>query len=400
MKKIKLIIYTIVLITMCVGSTQIYKKLFQQQSPNLYKIEIPQKKSITQSINAAGILELKEFYKIGSQVAGIVKDVLVKENTTVKKGQLLAEIELVKGDTDIRATKYNVEKAQQEYDYQKEFYDRQKQLYKSGQLAKNAFQRVESDYLKALAELNYQKTTLEKFELELKNSKIVAPADGIITNVGISKGMAVLNDFQNILFELAQDISEMKAIFDIDESEVGQVMAGQPITIKINSYPELLIKSKINDVSFIPKNGVNNCGAFYKATAILNNKTRILRPGMRLNGLIKVAKAKNVLCINGLAFQINSDILEKIARKLKYKFKPLNEKTKKDFKKANLDKGVRTVWTVENNTFIQKLVIVGLNDETNWQIIYGLKENEQVLVDIQEPNIMDKEYSKWFQGAL
>ena len=121
---------------------------------------------------------------------------------------------------------------------------------------------------------------------------------------------------------------------------------------------------------------------------------------MRLNGLIKIAKVKDVLCINGLAFQINSEILEKIAHELKYKFKPLEDKTKKDFKKINLDKGVRTVWVVENNSFIQKLIIVGLNDETNWQIIDGLKENEQVLVDIQEPNIMDNEYGKWFQGAL
>jgi HlyD family secretion protein len=400
MKTVKIIIYFFVLTTVGFGFTKIYKKIFKKRHNSLYKTEMPQKKSLTHSINAAGILELKEFYKIGSQVAGIVKDVLVKENEYVKKGQLIAEIELVKGDTDIRATKSNVEKAQQEYNYQKDYYERQKQLYKSGQLAKNAFQRVETDYAKAQADLNYQKSILEKFELELKNSKIIAPADGIITNVGVSKGMAVLNDFQNILFELAQDISEMKAIFDIDESEVGQIKVGQSTIIRINSYPELLIKSRINDVSFIPKSGVNNGGAFYKACAILNNATRILRPGMRLNGLIKIAKAKDVLCINGLAFQINSEILSKIALQLKYEFKPLDEKIKKDFKKANLDKGVRNVWTVENKSFIQKSIIVGLNDETNWQIIEGLKEYEQVLIDIQEPNVMDSEYGKWFHGSL
>ena len=121
---------------------------------------------------------------------------------------------------------------------------------------------------------------------------------------------------------------------------------------------------------------------------------------MRLNGLIKIAKAYDVPAINGLAFQINSELLSKIAQQLKYEFKPIDEKIKKEFKKANLDKGVRTVWVVENKEFIQKLIIVGLNDETDWQIIDGLKENEQVLVDIQEPNIMDKEYGKWFQGSL
>ncbi len=400
MKTVKIIIYLLILIIIGFGFTQIYKKFFPKLSYNLYKTETPEKKSIHQSINATGILELKEFYKIGSQVAGIVKDVPVKENSIVKKGQLLAEIELSKGDTDLRAAKYSLEKAQQEYDYQKDFYARQKALYKSGQLAKNSFQRVQTDYLKAEAELNCQKATLEKCELELKNTKILAPADGIITHVATSKGMAVLNDYLNVLFELAQDISEMKAIFDIDESEVGQIKAGQSTVIRINSYPELLIKGKIDDVSFIPKSGVNNGGYFYKATVILNNETRILRPGMRLNGLIKIAKAKNVLAINGLAFQINSEILSQIAKQLKYEFKPLDEKTKKEFKKANLDKGVRTVWVVDNKAFVQKLILVGLNDETHWQIIDGLKENKQVLIDIQEANAMEKEYGKWFQGAL
>ena len=400
MKIIKIIIALIIFAALVFGSIKIYNFLLRKPQPSLYKTEIPHKKSIHQTITASGILELKESYKIGSQVAGVVKDVLVKENELVKKGQLLAQIELVKDDTDVRSARFNVEKSQQEYDYQKKFYERQKALLKSNQLAKNAFERVQSDYLKARADLNYQKTVLEKVELELKNSQIYAPADGIITSVGISKGMAVLNDFQNILIELAQDISEMKATFDIDESEVGQVKINQSVKININSYPELLIKEKINEVSFIPKNGVNNSGAFYKATAILNNKTRILRPGMRLNGQIAIAKAKNAICLNGLAFQIDSEILSKIAQQLKYEFKPLDEKTKKEFKKSNMDKAVRFVWIAENRQFIQKSIIVGINDETSWQVISGLGENENVLTDIQEPNIMDDLYGKWFQGSL
>lgn len=400
MKIIKIFFLLILLTTFTFASIKVYNCFFKKQIPTLYKTEEPQIKSIHQTITACGILELKESYKIGSQVPGIVKEVLVKENEVVRKGQLLAQIELVKGDTDVQAAKFIVEKFQQEYNYQKDYHNRQKALFKSGQLAKNTFERIEKDYFKALADLNYQKFILKKVELELENSKILAPADGIITRVEISKGMAVLNDFQNILIELAQDISEMKATFDIDESEVGQIKIGQSVKININSYPELLIKEKINEVSFIPKNGVNNGGAFYKATAILNNKDKILRPGMRLNGKIGVAKAKNALCINGLAFQIDSEILKKIALQLKYEFLGLDEKTKKEFKKTHLDKGVRFAWVAESKKFIQKAVIVGLNDETSWQIIEGICKDDQVLIDIQEPNIMDNLYGKWFQGSL
>jgi HlyD family secretion protein len=400
MSKIKLFTYFIFISVVGFGLIKIYKIFFRKAEPQLFKAAPPQRKTLHQTISVSGILELKECYKIGSQVPGVVKEVCVKENDLVKNGQLLAVIELVKGDTDIRAAKHTLEKYQKEYAYQKENYERQQQLFKSSQLSKNAFQRIETDYLKALEDVNTQKVILEKTELELKNSRILAPSDGIITNVGISEGIAVLNDFQNILFELAQDISEMKSMFDIDESEVGQIHPGQKVKITINSYPEILIKEKIKEISFIPKTGVINGGSFYKACAILNNKNRILRPGMRLNGQIQIAKAPNALCINGLAFQVDSEILEKIAQKLRYAFAPLDEKIKKQFKKEHTEQGVRFIWAVEKSSFIQKPIIVGINDEISWEVLDGLQESDQVIVDIQEPSAMEKVYGEWFQGAL
>lgn len=400
MNKTKIFIYCILLFTTSLGLIKLYKTIFKKIEPQFFKTAAPQRKTIYQVVSVSGILELKECYKIGSQVAGVVQEVKVKENEFVKKGQLLAVIELIKGDTDVRSAKHTLEKYQKEFEYQKEFYLRQKQLFKSNQLSKNAYQRVETDYLKALEDVNIQKIILEKAELEFKNAKIIAPADGIITNVGISAGMAVLNDFQNILFELAQDISEMKSTFDIDESEVGQIRPGQTVKITINSYPEILIKEVIKEVSFIPKSGVSNGGSFYKAYAILNNKNRILRPGMRLNGQVQISKSPNAISINGLAFQIDSEILDKISKKLNYEFIPLDQKVKKQFKKSHKEQGVRFIWVLEKNKFIQKPIIVGINDETSWEVVEGLEEKEQVLVDIQEPNAMDEMYGKWFQGAL
>ncbi|KKQ33250.1 MAG: Acr family acridine efflux pump AcrA [candidate division TM6 bacterium GW2011_GWF2_37_49] len=405
MNKIK-ILYLIISLTILCGATfgciKLYKKLIKnKEHKQLYKTEHPETKTILQDLSCAGILELKETYKIGSQVNGLVNDVLVKENETVKKGQLLATIDLVKGNNDIKIAKYALDKAQSELDYQEEYYKRQSQLYKSGQLSKNAFQRIEADYLKALADRNAAKITLEKAELEIQNTKIIAPADGIIINVGISKGMAVLNDFQNILFELAEDISVMKAVLDIDESEVGQVKLGQNAKIIINSYPDILIKNKISELSFIPKNGTpGNTQAFYKATVNMSNKNRTLRPGMRLNAQIRIAKAKDALCVNSMAFQIDSSILQKIADKVNFGFKSLDKKLKKEVKTKNADKITRFVWTEEDKTFVEKAIIVGITDEAYWQVLSGLEKNDKIVVDVQEPNAMEDLYSKWFQSAL
>lgn len=405
MNKIK-ILYLIISLSLLFGAIlggfKIYKKITRsKEQKQLYKTELPEIKTIHQDLSCAGILELKETYKIGSQVNGLVNDVLVKENEMVKKGQLLATIELIKGDNDVKFAKYTLDKVQKELDYQEEFYKRQKQLYQSGQLSKNAFQRIEADYFKSIADVNSAKINLAKAELEMQNTKIIAPADGIIINVGISKGMAVLNDFQNILFELAEDISVMKAVLDIDESEVGQVKLGQNAKIIINSYPDILIKDKISELSFIPKNGTpGNTQAFYKAVVNLSNKNRILRPGMRLNAQIRLAKANDALCVNSMAFQVDAAILQKIADKISFAFKPLDKKSKKEFKTKNADKITRFVWTEKDKAFIEKAIIVGITDEAYWQINSGLTKNDTIVVDVQEPNAMENLYSKWFQSAL
>lgn len=405
MNKIKIFtyyIYIFLIVGLAFVGYKSHKRLTKKKAlGQLYKTETPQIKTLSQNLSAAGILELKEIYKICSQVDGIVRDVLVKENDFVKKGQLLATIEILKGDKDVKIAKCVVDKAKHEYDYQKEYYKRQNQLYKSGQIAKNYFQRIEADYLKSIDDLNSAKMYLEKAELEIKNTNIIAPADGIITNVIISKSMAVLNDYQNTLIELAEDISTMKATLDIDESEVGQIKIGQLTKIIINSYPDFQVKEKIAGLSFIPKNGTpGNTQAFYKATVNLNNKYRVLRPGMRLNAQIRIAKVKDALSLRGMAFQVDPDTLQKIANQIKFDVKTIDKKTKKNFIDSNFGKVARFVWVEEGNTFIEKAIIIGVTDETYWQVISGLTKNDKVVVDVQEPNTMDDIYSKWFQGSL
>ncbi len=76
------------------------------------------------------------------------------------------------------------------------------------------------------------------------------------------------------------------------------------------------------------------------------------------------------------------------------------EKEKKQFKKEHTEQGVRFIWIVGKNSFIQRPVLIGINDETCWEVLSGLQESELLITDIQEPNVMEKVYGEWFQGAL
>ncbi len=385
------------------GAYTAYYYFKKQPTGQLFKTEQPQKKTIKHVISAAGVLEIKDVMKIGSMVSGTIKKVCVKENQHVTKGQILAIVDLGKNDTDIKAAQARVEKAQQELSFQKKLHQRQKALFESGQLSINNFERITTDYKKAKADLDAEIAGLDKAKLELVYANITTPTDGIVTVANATTGIAVIPDFTYILFEIAHDITKMRATLDIDESEVGYVKAGLKAHLSFNAFPELDIKAPIKEISYTPKGtgkkeqpGI----PFYKAVIDIDNNNRILRPGMVITAQINIAKAKNTLSLSGLAFQINPDAIIKIAQQLNYSSQAINPKDLKLFKQKNKDKSVRTVWVVKDKSFIQKPIIVGITDNTLWQIISGLQENEQVLVDVCEPGELDKLYKAWFKGIF
>ena len=370
----------------------------------LYKIECPEKRTIKHEIITGGILEIKNTMKLGSQLAGIIKDIFVKENQFVKKGAVLAIIETGKGDKDIRLAQQNLKKAEEDFRYQEANFNRQKQLFFANQLSKNNFEKIKSDYEKSRAERNVQIVTLEKARLEYTYTQIKAPDDGIVTAVNISRGTAVVNDFQYVIFEIVHNINEMIATIDIDESEIGYVKPGQRVKLTVNTFPDHAIYANIKDVSYTPKSPLGKNGSegvqFYKATIDIPNKDMRLRPGMMVNAKITIEKIKDALSISGLTFQINPETLKYIAHKLHMAYNPLSSQQKKGFKEAHQGKKARYVWTVNEKTFTQKTILVGTTDNNYWHIVDGINEHDKIVNDVQEQNEMDKLYKVWFKGAL
>jgi HlyD family secretion protein len=412
MKIIKITIYLAVLIGLVTGLYQGYKNYFTQPEPKPYTTEKPEKRTLKHVVNTSGLLEMRDILKLGSIQPGVIGEVYVTENAQVKKGQLLAKIDTAIEDTDVKAQAGRVKKAQAEAEYQKSYYHRQEKLYQSGQLALDAFQKIKKDYEKAVADVATEQALLAKVTMQYESTFIRAPGDGVITVANASKGM-VANDITNtILFEIAGNTSEMKAVLSIDESEIGQVTVDLPVTISVNTYPDRIFKSKVSEVSFATKANGNgkdsDANSFYKATVYVSNKEHMLRPGMVVNARIKIAKAENCLSVNGLAFQINPDILKTIAEKLHAGFAPIKPEEQKALRDARANERLRFIWVVETQTggtqthekFVQKAISVGITDDTHWEVKSGLTESDNVIIDNVEPDQMEEVYKKWFKGAL
>ena len=378
----------------------IYHKFFVPPQKKLYKTEYPKKRNIYQIIHATGTLEIKDHIKIGSLVGGTIKDIYVEENEYVKKGQLLTEIDNGKSDTDVKEKEGEVEYVQAELDYERNYYNRQKQLFESGQISTDFFEKVTSDYKKLEANLKSKKAELEKAKIEFNNTKILAPVEGIIVNIGITKGMRITTDLDaTVLFVIAKDITKMEAVLDIDESDIGQIQKGQKVTFTVGTYLDKYFKGTIIDVSYSPqyKNNILS----YKAFVHISDPENFLRPGMTINAKINVAKSISCLAISSLAFQVNSEILKKIAKKINFTFTPIDKKSKKNLTRNNSENySIKYVWVVENNNFIEKAIKVGITDDSYFEIINGINASNKIIVDIEEYDDMENLYKSIFKSAI
>ncbi len=400
MKKKSLLYLLITIFALFALGPKIYKYFFSKKRNLPFQTTTLKQKDIQQTIYASGNLQIKDNIKIGSLIAGTIIDIYVAEGDKVKKGQLLTLIDNGKGDTDVQIAQGTLKKATSQLTYITNHFERQKKLYQTKQLSKDAFEEITNDYNAAKAEVQIAKAELEKKKIEFNNTKVIAPEDGIITKIGITKGMKITTDLDaTVLFEMAKDLTKMEAKLDIDESDIGKINKDQIIKFTVDAYQNRKFKGKISTISYSSKQKSNL--QTYEAVANVKNKNLSLRPGMTVNAKITINKIKECDILNNQAFQISSQPLKIAAKTLNLKFEPLEKAEKKKLKKVKLEKNqMKFIWCKNKESIIEKAIEVGITDDNSYQVVKGLKPHDQIIIDVDESDDMEKIYKNWFSKGL
>lgn len=397
MKNYKNIILPIAyLIGIGLAAGLIYKKFFKQEQPQLYTPGKAIKKTIRQEIKASGYLEVTNLLKIGSLVPGVIKKMMVEENDEVKKGQLIATIDDGKDDTEVREAKADWQKARAELTYQKEFYQRQKTLYANNHISKDDYQKALRDIESAQALVDQKKATYDFAVITYNNKEIKAPANGTVIEKVSTEGETVtLASPATIIYTIANDIRQMKAKLVIDESVIAGIKKGSTAFLTYDTYPYKLFKGTIDVISNAP---IKQGGAVsYLATIPIDNSQLLFRPGMTVDATILIAQKENVVAVPSNIFKINKSLLKEIAQQMNITFNPLSPEEKH---KLALKGNIKTVWIKENNSFVEKAIEIGATDNAFFEIISGLTCNEDIIVDVVEPDVMKEMFQRFFGKGL
>jgi len=298
MKKIALIISAtlLLIISSCKGGQ---KEVWYQTTAAEYT-------TITNSITATGTVEPVQTVTVGTQVSGIINKIYVDYNSEVKEGQLIAEIDRSVLQQELASAKASLASAKTDMDYQKSLLDRYAGLYEKGLISAQDYESYKYNYERAKSSYNQSYSNYTKAEKNIGYSWIYSPVDGIVLTREVDEGQTVASGFSTpTLFTIANDLTAMRVIVDVDEADIGQVEEGQKASFEVDAYPDESFDGTVTQVRLNATTTSNV--VTYEVVIEAPNPDLKLKPGLTANVTIYTMNKENVLAVPVRAMRFSAD---------------------------------------------------------------------------------------------
>ena len=320
--------------------------------------------NIMNSITATGTIEPVTSVTVGTQVSGIVSKLFVDYNSVVKKGQVIAELDKTNLMSQLNTAKTQLATAQSQLNYQTANYKRYKTLFEKGLVAADDFDNATLSYTQAKEQVVSAKEEVQRAQTNLGYATITSPIDGVVLSKSVEEGQTVAASFSTPeLFTIAQDLTNMQVVADVDEADIGDVKEGERVTFTVDAYPDDTFEGEVKQVR--QEATTTNNVVTYEVVISAPNADLKLKPGLTANVTIYTAERKGVLSVPSKALR----------------FTPQKETVGK-MKIVDVANAKNKVWTIEGNSIVAHKVNIGMTDGTNTQIVGGIAEGTKVVTGL------------------
>jgi HlyD family secretion protein len=303
----KKLILTIIVLACLGGVVAAYYMTRSAPEPTVTTLQLT-RGDIIDSVGATGTLEAVETVDVGTQVSGTVQDLYADFNDIVRKGQVIARLDpsllqtnieqqranVTRAEADLERLRVNLADAKRKLEQAKQMWDKQLIPRDQFETAELNVKTQEAQIRSSEAGLVQSKSQLNTAEVNLGHTVIRAPIDGIVISRSVDQGQTVAASMNApTLYVLAQDLSKMQVIANIDESEIGKMRPGQPVTFRVDAYPTDSFHGEVVQVRLQPAT-VQNVVTYATVISVPNPDLK-LKPGMTANVTIEIARRNNVL---------------------------------------------------------------------------------------------------------
>jgi HlyD family secretion protein len=281
----------------------------------------------------------------------------------VKKGQVIAELDKTNLTSELNTARANLSSAQSTLDYQQANFSRYTKLFEKGLVSADDFENAKLSYLKAKDQVTTATQSVQKAQTNLGYATITSPIDGVVLSKSVEEGQTVAASFNTPeLFTIAQDLTNMRVIADIDEADIGGVKEGQRVAFTVDAFPEDSFEGLVTQVRQQPTTASNV--VTYEVVISAPNNDLKLKPGLTANVTIFTLEKNDVLTLPSKALR----------------FMPNEALLSKDQKIEDVQ-AAQKVWTLEGNTFKAHAIETGTTNGLLTEVVSGINEGTEVLTD-------------------
>lgn len=327
---------------------------------------------IIRTVSATGTVNPVATVLVGTQVSGTIKHIYVDFNSSVKKGQVIAEIDpslfeaqVEQARANVLAARANLKKAEAVLADASRALERNKALFAKDLIAKSELETAQTNYQTALAQvvaakaqLSQSEAALKSAETNLRYTKIISPVDGVVISRNVDVGQTVAASFQTpTLFTIARDLTKMQINTNVAEADIGKIAVDQMVEFTVDAYPEEVFRGKVSQIRLAPIN-IQNV-VTYDVVIVVDNPDLKLKPGMTANVSIITGEKKNVIRVPNAALRIT------LSRFGENQDKPEGP----------------GVWIIEKGKPKFVGVKLGISDGVYTEVLSGIEEGQEVIVE-------------------
>lgn len=311
----------LVLLALLAGGSLLWWQGRNGEESVKYKTEQARRGRLVVTVTATGNLQPTNQVVVGSELSGIVRVVDVDYNDHVTVGRELARLDTSKLEAQAAQSRAALAAAKAKV-LQAEATEREARgdlarLQKVRKLSGNKvpshqdidaaaarLQRAQADVESNKATVDQAQATLQANETDLAKAVIRSPINGIVLTRSVEPGQTVAASLQApVLFTLAEDLTKMELLVDVDEADVGQVASGQEATFTVDAYPQRSFPARVTQVRYGAKtvSGV----VTYETVLQVDNSDLSLRPGMTATAEITVQTLDEALLVPNAALRFS-----------------------------------------------------------------------------------------------
>ena len=359
--------------------------------------------TLTETVSATGKVQPEVEVKISSEVSGEIIALPVKEGQAIKKGDLLVRINpdlyesgLSRSAASMSTAKAGLSQAEAQLKEAKANYDRNKRLFEKGVISKSEWDKIVSAYEVAQASkqsayfgVQSAGATVTEAKDNLNRTTIYSPVDGTISKLDAELGERVVGTQQMTGTEILRvaNLNNMEVEVDVNENDIVKIEIGDEADIEVDAYLKKKFKGVVTSIS-------NSASSDLTADQVTNFKVKVrilkesyedmtkgkpsnyspFRPGMTATVDIITERKVNILAVPISAVVVKTDttaVKKDIVKEL--------EEKEKEVKTGVAEKKHECVFVKVGDKAVLKPISTGIQDDTNIEIIKGLKKGDEVI---------------------